>query len=239
LPPLGASVIQTASLRLVVPRGRFDEAVERARTIAAGLGGFVAGSSASQGDGGRLVRGSLVVRVPTESYATAMARLGKLGKVEGRDESGQDVSAEAVDLEARGRHLEAVERQLLELLERTNTVGDALTVQSQLNGIQYELEQVRGRLRALEDQVSYATITLDVRERFVPVAGAGADDEGGIVEAWRDGAEAFGRVASGIFVGLATIAPVLLAAAIALVLGRVAWTRRRRPRPPAEPGQSA
>ncbi len=235
LPAVGPKVIQTSSLRLVVPRGRFDEAIGRARTIAAGLGGFVASSSATQGGEGRLVRGTLVVRVPGERYADAMTQLSRLGKVEGREESGQDVSAQFVDLEARARHLEAVERQLLELLSRAETVPAALEVQSQLNGVQLELEQVRGQLRYLDDGVSFATISLDVREQPVAtVAGKDDGDSWGIVEAWSDAGRGFVHVASGMFVGLATAAPVLLLVAAALIGVRLAWRFRRRASTPAE-----
>ena len=94
------------------------------------------------------------------------------------EEAGQDVSQEFVDLEARERHLEAVEGQLLNLLDETNTVAEALTVQSQLNQVQLDLEQARGRLQYLEDQVAFATISLDVRERQVEAAARTTADRG-------------------------------------------------------------
>ena len=154
VPAVGPRVIQTASLSLSVPRGRFEETVDEARSIAVTLGGFVVSSTATQGRERRLVSGSLVVRLPQRSYADAMRSLAGLGRVEARDESGQDVSQEFVDLEARVRHLRAVETQLLELLQRANSVAAALAVQSQLNQVQLELEQSRGRPQYLEDQVS-------------------------------------------------------------------------------------
>jgi hypothetical protein len=46
--PDGPRIIQTASLRLSVRAGGFEGAVERARTVVAGLGGFVVSSSATQ-----------------------------------------------------------------------------------------------------------------------------------------------------------------------------------------------
>jgi len=227
LPALGPRVIQTATLRLSVSSGRFDESVVEARSIAASVGGFVVSSTASQGPERRLVLGSLVVRVPEHGYAQAMRGLSRLGRVEARDERGQDVSQEFVDLEARGRHLEAVERQLLELLDRTETVAAALAVQSKLNEVQLELEQVRGRLRFLRDQVAFATISLELRERgAVPVK---ADDGGawGIVDAWRTAAHGFVTVVGWIFVAAATAAPLVLLLALALLGARFA-TRRRR-----------
>ncbi|MGH3015762.1 MAG: DUF4349 domain-containing protein [Gaiellaceae bacterium] len=234
LPPVGPRVIQTASLSLSVPRNEFRSTVDRARTVALGLGGFVVSSSASQGTERQLVAGTLVVRVPERSYAQAMERLSDLGRVEAREESGQDVSQELVDLGSRARHLEAVERQLLELLEQADTVAAALAVQSQLNEVQLELEQARGRLRFLDDQVTFATISLDVHERQVLVAGDGGG--WGIVDAWRTAGHGFVTVVGWIFVAAATIAPLLVLLALLYLAARLAVRRplfRRSERPSA------
>jgi hypothetical protein len=223
VPQLGPRVVQTASLRLSVRRGRFDDAVDEARSVAAGLGGFVVSSSASQGSRGRLVRGTLVIRIPATKYSDAMSSLGGLGRVEGRQESGQDVSQEYVDLKARARQLQAVETQLLELLDRANTVGAALAVQQQLSQVQLDLEQAKGRLQYLDDQVAFATISLDLHERLV----AGSKSGGGfsVIDAWAKAAHGFLAVIGWTFVVVATAAPLL----ILLILGFfVARTLRRR-----------
>jgi hypothetical protein len=224
LPSFGPRVIQTASLTLSVPRNEFQETSDRARLVATRLGGFVVGSSASQGREGRLVRGALTLRVPQRSYGQAMGELAALGRVETREESGQDVSQEFVDLEARRRHLEAVERQLLSFLDRAETVAAALAVQSQLNTVQLELEQMRGRLRYLEDQVSYATISLALHERQAEV---GDDDEPawGIVDAWRTAARGFVTVVGWMLVAAATAAPIVLLLGLAFLGGRFAIRR--------------
>jgi len=233
LPAVGPRVIQTASLSLSVQRGEFRRTVDRARTVALGLGGFVMSSSASQGTDRRLVAGTLVVRVPERSYAQAMERLSDLGRVEAREESGQDVSQELVDLGSRARHLEAVERQLLGLLERADTVAAALAVQSQLNEVQLELEQARGRLRFLDDQVAFATISLDLHERSVLAAGDGGGGWG-IVDAWRSAGRGFVTVVGWILVAAATVAPLLVLLALLYLAARLAVRRplfRRSERP--------
>ena len=225
VPAIGPRIIQTASLSISVAKGRFDDAVGEARSVAARLGGFVVSSTASQGRQRRLVRGSLVVRVPGRSYADAMRALAGLGRIEARDESGQDVSQEFVDLEARVRHLRAVETQLLELLEKADTVAAALAVQSQLNQVQLELEQARGRLQYLEDQVSFATISLSLHERL-PIA-AKADNGGwGIVDAWRTAGHGFVAVVGWMFVAAATAAPALILLFVAYLVGRRVMRRR-------------
>jgi hypothetical protein len=225
LPSLGPRIVQTASLSLSVPRNRFEETVEDARTLAAGLGGFVVSSSASQGSERRLVSGSLVLRVPQPSYAQAMKALSALGRVEAQEETGQDVSQEFVDLQARSRHLEAVERQLLQFLNDADNVPAALAVQSRLEDVQLELERVRGRLRFLDDQVTFATISLHVHERLLPVKTQ--DDSRGIVDSWRSAAHGFVTVVGWIFVGAATVAPLVLLLLVAFAAARLA--RRTMP----------
>lgn len=228
LPPVGPSIVQTASLSISVARDEFEETIQRARAVATGAGGFVVSSSASQGDEQRLVRGSLVVRVPEPQYARVLEQLSGLGKVEAQEEAGQDVSQELVDLEARIRHLEAVEARLLGFLDEANTVAAALAVQSELNRVQLELEQGRGRLDYLEDQVAFATVSLEVRESQV----AAAESDGGpwgIVDAWRAAGTGFVTVVGWIFVAAATIAPVVLLLALAFLAARLAGLRVRRP----------
>jgi hypothetical protein len=225
LPAIGPRIVQTASLALSVPHDEFDTTIQRARTIAIGSGGFVVSSSASQGEEKRLVSGSLVVRVPERAYARVLGQLSGLGLVEAREEAGQDVSQELVDLQARSRHLEAVEARLLGFLEEADTVAAALTVQSELNRVQLELERARGRLAYLDDQVSFATISLEVRERQVVVAGGDGGGPWGIVDAWRVAGTGFLTVVGWIFVAAATIAPVVLLLALAFLAARLAGWR--------------
>ena len=223
-PGIGPRIIKMATVRLSVPKGDFQGAVDEARTIAAATGGFVVSFSQSQGEK-RLMNGSLVLRVPERSYETVMKQLGDVGRLDGRQENAQEVSAEFVDLQSRKRHLEAVERQLLVLLERAESVPAALAVQSKLNDTQLQLEETRGRLRYLDDQTSFATISVNLRERL-PVAAAGKD---GIVETWKDGAEAFAHVAGRTFVAVATIAPILLLLGLAGLGARFVVRRRVAP----------
>ena len=222
VPEIGPQIVQTSSVRLSVQRGRFDETVDEARSIAAGLGGFVVSSSASQANAQRLVRGTLVLRIPARNYAEAMKSLAALGRVESRRENGQDVSQEYVDLRARIRQLQAVESRLLELLDRANTVGAALAVQQQLSQVQLDLEQARGRLQYLDDQVAFSTISLDLHERVLPVP-KGGGGRFGIVDAWSKAASGFLAVLGWTFVVLATAAPLVLILAVALFLARIAF----------------
>lgn len=227
LPSVGSKIVRTASLSLTVAPGAFEDAVAEARTTVTGIGGFVASSETRRAGEGKPMRGSFVVRVPADAYDRALRRLGELGRVDAREEHGDDRAAEYVDLEARARHLEAVERQLLALLGRAETVQSALAVQSQLDSAQLELEQARGRLRLLDDQVAYATIALALRERpaAVPAGGGGW----AVGQAALAGARAFATVAEWTLVAVAAAAPFVLLA-FAVFFAYRAARRRLAPR---------
>ena len=217
VPEVGPQIIQTASMRLSIAPGSFEDKIDDAHAVVDSYGGFVVSSTASQGSDKRLVQGSLDLRIPADSYDEALARLRQLGKVESLEESGQDVSKEFVDLNARIRQLRAVEAQLLELLQRADDVPAALAVQNQLSQVQLDLEQARGRLQYLENRVAFATISLNVHELgVVPPKGDGFS----IVDAWATAGSAFLTVIGGIFVGIAVAAPVLILLGLGLLVGR-------------------
>ncbi len=217
IPQVGPQIVKTASLRLGIANGSFDDKVGEAHGVADSFGGFVVESFASQGSGKRIAEGSLVLRIPAESYDSALSRLRGLGKVESLEESGQDVSKEFVDLNARIRQLRAVEAQLLELLQRADDVPAALAVQNQLSQVQLDLEQARGRLQYLDNRVAFATISMSVHELGVVVP---KDNGFGIVDAWATAGSAFLTVVGWLFVGIAVAAPVLILLGLGFLVGR-------------------
>ena len=217
VPQVGPQIVKTASLGLGIAHGSFDDKVGQAHAVADSFGGFVVQSFASQGSGSRIAEGSLVLRVPAESYDAALSRLRGLGKVESLEESGQDVSKEFVDLNARIRQLRAVEAQLLQLLQQANDVPAALAVQSQLSQVQLDLEQARGRLQYLDNRVAFATISMSMHELVVvPPKGDGFS----IVDAWATAGDAFLTVVGWIFIGIAVVAPVLVLLGLGFLVGR-------------------
>jgi Domain of unknown function (DUF4349) len=217
VPQVGPQIVKTASLSLGIAHGTFENKVGDAHAVADSYAGFVVESFASQGSGKRIAEGSLVLRIPADSYDEALSRLRGLGKVEHIEESGQDVSREFVDLNARIRQLRAVEAQLLELLQRANDVPAALAVQNQLSQVQLDLEQARGRLQYLNNRVAFATISVSMHE-----LGAVAPKGGGfsIVDAWATAGSAFLTVVGWILIGIAVVAPVLVLLGLGFLAGR-------------------
>jgi len=116
------------------------------------------------------VRADLTLRVPPEGFLLLMKSLAALGKVEGESISGEDVTEEYYDLDARLENLDQVRRRLFELLDRAVKVTDAIEVEQQLERVGGEINQIKGRMKYLQNMAGMATINLALYTDEKPAA---------------------------------------------------------------------
>lgn len=154
-------VIRTCQVAIEVER--FDAAASRLIAIAEGAGGFVADSSYS--DEGGIPRGTFVLRVPAARFSDVVAQIEKLGTVQRRQTSGQDVTEEFIDLEARVRNLTRQEARLLALMDRATKIPDLLAIEGEVARVRGEIERLTGRLRFLANKVDLATVQAEVSQK--------------------------------------------------------------------------
>jgi hypothetical protein len=216
-------VIKTADLSLEVPDGELGEALKEGREIAEAAGGFLLSTSISGRD---RAHGAFVIRVPADRFEETLSALEDLGKVTAEDVKGQDVSQEFVDLEARLRNATAQEEVLFELYDRSQSIADTIRVQRELEDVQLEIEQLRGRLRYLEDRTDLSTISVTVTESGAVVAEAGPFDK-----AWRTARRTFVAVVSGAIVGAGFLLPLVLFALVLYGVFRLVRPRLQRATP--------
>jgi hypothetical protein len=218
LPTVGPSVIKTGDLRVRVPNGEFRQSVQEVVSIAGRYpGGFVLSTSIG-GDEARF--GTIVIRVPARSFEQALTDLEGLGEVRSENVTGQDVTQEFIDLEARLRNARSQEAVLLRLMDKASTVTDTIRVQGELQTVQLEIERLTGQLRYLEDQTSLGTITVSLVE-----AGAAPKPAGTLQRAWKQALENTLGVVAAVIVGAGVVIPVAVLALVALLI-----VRQLRPR---------
>ncbi len=155
-------IIKNGSLTLVV-----DSTEGNVSTIAKlieGKEGFVESSHVTdRGDAGK--QASLTLRLPVASFSETMEALKALATlVEDERVSGQDVTEQFIDLEARLRNLKATEQQFLETLRRAFTIEDILKVQDRLSQVRSQIESLEGQLKYLANQTDLATINVTLSE---------------------------------------------------------------------------
>ena len=155
-------VVKTGNVQLEVAKGRFEPTMARLTDLAAGSGGFVAATQASET--GSSPAGSVTLRVPEPSFEAVLNQVRALGKVDSVSTQGQDVTAQYVDLQARIDALQAARQRHLAILAKASAIGDVLAVQQQIDGLQSQLEQLQGQQKVLDDQTRYGTLTVAVAE---------------------------------------------------------------------------
>jgi hypothetical protein len=221
----GERLIKEGSVTIEVPADGFARGYARVVEAARTLGGsVVASTSSTTEDGG--TAGSVTVRVPVERYEDLLLGLGDIGEVRRQDIRTRDVTGEYTDLESRLRHARAQERFYLGLLEEAQSVGDAIAVQQQLDGIQQTIEQLQGRLNLLEDQTSFSTLTVELVEPGTTPVLAGAERPR-LAQYLETARDAFVTVIGSLVVVAVAVAPLLALGLVGLLVWRSVHRGRR------------
>jgi len=211
-------------------------ALGRVRAMALQLGGYVGGSQAGTLEDSA----TLTLRIPADRFEEALAQLHELeGKVLSEATREEDVTSAIVDLEARIANLEASERQYRALVERAQAIDDILAVQTRLDSVRGEIEQLSAQHEQLSGLAGMSTLTVTLTPLPTPVVEQATEDwdPGATVESAVAALVGFGQGATDVLIWLGIVGLPLVAAVgiLALVVGRVLpLARRRLPVPPAE-----
>ncbi|MBL8103727.1 MAG: DUF4349 domain-containing protein [Anaerolineales bacterium] len=183
-------VIQNADVAIVV--SDVEARMREIEIMAQQLGGFVVSSNLYQSYTNNYVEvpeAQVVIRVPAESLEDALKKI-KTDVVEVRTEtrSGQDVTAEYVDLKSRLVNLEAAEKQLSEIMETATETEDVVNVFNQLVYYREQIEIVKGQMKYYEEAaaLSAITITIIAEEKDQPIEIGGWEPQGVAKDAVQD-----------------------------------------------------
>lgn len=230
-------IVKTGELTLQVPS--VSAAVGELRAVALQLDGYVSDSRT----GGEHDPATVTLRIPAERFDEALSRLrGMAGEVRVEATKDEDVTSSIVDLEARIRNLQASEEQYRVLLGRAQKIDDILAVQSRLDEVRGQIEQLSAQLKQLNGLATLSTITVTLLPASTPVEDA--------AQGWDPGSTLGNAVAALVSAGQALadvgIWLLIVGLPILLVLAVVAWLALRfrplarrlagspRPTPPAD-----
>ena len=223
--PTPAAPAPTAS-RLLIYHADVRLKTEAMSRAAAGLdslvrrsGGFVSAATETRADGEW--RQETTIRVPPTRFQPLLSGLRGLGTIEEKKLSTDDVTAEHADVAARLQAKRAVERQYTALLGKAQKIKDVLDIQEKLGEVREDIEATESRLKTLNDEVAYSTISLAMYQPLpqsvpdAPIVSFGSR----LVEALYTGWE----LLVGLVLGAVTVWPLLLLGAA----GTWLWLRRR------------
>lgn len=225
-------IARTASMVVVVDD--LATAASQLRQTAASVGGQVVSENlvtVEVGDegveDGRIMpttRSTIVLSVPADQLDKALEEAARVGEVNSRTISAEDVTTQVVDVEARIKTMRESIARVRALMERAGTLTEIAALEAELTRRQSDLESLLAQQQVLSTMVEQSTITVSLMTRRQAEGIASGGFLGGLQAGW----EAF--VASGRFLVtlLGAALPFLLAGAV--VAAPILWWRRRRAR---------
>lgn len=158
-------IIKSASME--VQTLEYDVAVQRLNDKIIGVGGYIESSNVR----GRDIEDNystrsahFTLRVPQKQFEQFMSDMTSVGTVIQNNTYGEDVTTQIFDHEAHKKTLEIQEERLLDILSKAEKIEDVITLERELSNIRYQIENLTGTLKRLENLVSYSTLSISIYE---------------------------------------------------------------------------
>jgi hypothetical protein len=162
--PVHQKLIRTVDLE--AETADMDALLSQLEGHIAQLGGYVENRSIYNGAASSRSKrtAALTVRIPAAQLEAFIGQVGGVSNVMSHNERTKDVTLSYVDTESRVKALETEEARLLELVAVAKDLQDLLTLEKRLTEIRTALEQHKSQLRVYDNQISYSTVYLSIRE---------------------------------------------------------------------------
>jgi hypothetical protein len=221
-----SKIIRDGRIGIQLPDGAFSQNVFAVTRIARNHGGMVLDAATENESSG-----TFTLRIPAKHFDDVMLQLRALGGVEGaqilyQDATGQDVTADFVDLQARLSILKGTKERLVGLQAQATSVNEILSLGSQIDQVQLQIEQIQGQINLINDQVAESTIKVALREQDAPTDPGQGIDNPSLSSAWDRALQGFLRVLGAVIVGLGYLIPLALIGGA--IWGVVTLVRKRR-----------
>lgn len=160
-------ITKTGNLDLEVPRGDFQEADQKLRSIVSSHKGFLLSEQAQKYSEGRqgYYSGSYTIKVDAGRYDAAVIQLKELGEIQSFSENAEDITGSVKSLET---ELQA-EKQRLEryqkMLDEATLVSEKLELSDRIFNQERTIAYLEDALKNQGRQVEYATIYLQLNEK--------------------------------------------------------------------------
>ena len=183
-------VIQNADLTIVV--SDVEGRMKNIQAMAQQMGGFVVSSNLYQNytsDNVPVPEAQVMIRVPVENLETALDQIKKdVVEVRNENRSGQDVTAEYVDLQSRLKNLEAAEKQLEEIMKTATKTEDVVNIFNQIVSYREQIEVIKGQIKYYDEAAALSAISVRIlaEETVKPVVIGKWEPKGVALEAVQD-----------------------------------------------------
>lgn len=144
---------------------KFDEVIASFKAKVSELGGYYENSNVNgTGKNNQFRTGMYVVRVPQDKLDALIESVNGSVTVTSTSENSVDRTLQYVDMESKVKSLKVEQQTLLDLLAKADSLDSIIVLQNRLSDIRYEIESYETQLKTIDNQVTYATLNLTIRE---------------------------------------------------------------------------
>lgn len=224
---LNRMIIKSGNINIEIDK--FDESEKIINEEVSKVKGYITNSNSSLDASGNK-QGVIAVRIPSDNFDLFIQRIGMIGKVMSQQISGNDVTEEYIDLEARQTTQKELERRLLELLsEKTANLTDVVEVEEKLSAVRENIERTEGRMKFLKDQSAFSTLNVSLFEPSLLQTSSGGGFFYEIGQAFKKGLSGFTEVLGGLLTFMVAFSPVLIFAfVIFIIIKKILLNRKKR-----------
>ncbi|MBR6735622.1 MAG: DUF4349 domain-containing protein [Oscillospiraceae bacterium] len=166
IPDSERKIVYTGNMELETKE--FDNALSVINSLISEAGGYISSqeiSGASMNYKGYYERRAYITaRVPSADFDSFMTGVSDICNVTSRAVWTDDISDTYYDSAARLESLELQEDRLLEILSKAERLEDIIVIEQELSNVRYQIESITAKLRRMDNQVDYSTVTLNLRE---------------------------------------------------------------------------
>lgn len=211
-------IIYTANVTMVVEE--LKTASSKLRDAIHLSGGYMLEFNDIRHDGE--IGATYTIKVPADGFMSFIDAVEQIENLDfGKSVSGKDVTEEYVDLESRLKAKQLVELRLIDMMDQATKADDLLQFSNQLGAVQEEIESIKGKIRYLDNNVSFSTISIRMVQRDQSMPSLMEEEEKGFGTRLADTLEgSFDVVVEGVKLILIIIVgalPVIAVLAVILV----------------------
>ncbi len=207
-PGTGGSGIETRIINtayITIEVNDVPGGVETLKNLAIRKGGYLSSTNIQNNYNNRL-SGSVIIRIPATEFENTLSEVKSLGTVKTLSTQGRDVTEEFVDLQAQESSYQNQLTQYNEIMKKAVKVEDVVVIQQQIDRVQTELNRLEGRLKYLNSQVDFSTITINLQEPE-PVGGGNGHP---FISTINEGIAGFFGMIDAIIILFLTLLPLII-----------------------------
>ncbi|MGC8943208.1 MAG: DUF4349 domain-containing protein [Caldisericia bacterium] len=160
-------LIKKGRVTLEVEKGKFYETLNKLNHLINQFNGNIIGSQIYRED--NKSSGNITIMIPSEDFDIFISKLNDLGKIKNVSTSAKDVTGEYYDLNGRFKILESQKELLLSWLKDAKDIKDMLSIRSELERIETEIESIKGRINYIDYHTKYSELSIYLSEESVEV----------------------------------------------------------------------